>query len=114
MASNTEFGERVTLWEGDVNQLNQTITLSDSIENYKYLMIKDKWFNANTSEIRWIEVNDIKNTGYFTSPTGSNSHMIICPYYNYYVFISFTSNKTLVIPEKSGEYVHIVGVYGIK
>lgn len=105
---------KTKLWEGDIYLTNQSLTLSESIENYRYLMIKDKWQNTNSIQSRMIDVSDIKKTGYFASPSADNSHFLVAPHDVYYAFLTFVNSTTIVIPNENGNYVHIVGVYGIK
>lgn len=76
------------LWTGGITNVGQTATLSDSIENYKYLMLETRWSNSPATTDTLVNVETIRNLGYFpTNYSWQNSHSFICMYDTYYIYI---------------------------
>ncbi len=88
------------LWTGSISKVGETATLSDSIENYKYILLEVKWKATNAFYDTWLNVSTIKDIGYFANNYSStNSHALISMYYDHYMYITFTSSNSIVIPE---------------
>ena len=57
---------KVTLWSGSINTAEQVATLSQSLEDFDYLLIKANLKNSANAirylPVNWIDCNDIKNS----------------------------------------------------
>lgn len=57
---------KMTLWSGSINTAEQVATLSQSLEDFDYLLIKANLKNSANAirylPVNWIDCNDIKNS----------------------------------------------------
>ena len=103
------------LWTGDISSANQTASWSSNIEEYSYLILQTSWSNSKAKQDWLIDITTIKNDGYYeTNYSDDNSHMLMGMYSEYFIYVAFTSNKSLIIPKCNGNYVHLINIIGMK
>lgn len=95
--------EEQVLWEGALdNTKEQTATLSDSIENYKYILIGISYFSDGGINETLLRVDDITNKGH-----------IFTTYTNNHIWCLFESDTVIKITGGSGN-AYLRNVIGIK
>ena len=102
--------EETILWEGVLDTTNGSHeTLSDSIENYKYVLIGVGYYSNKGINEYLIRVSDIKDLGYSTT----DEQYLFTTYSNNHIWCAFGSNNTIYITGGCG-YAYIRNVIGIK
>lgn len=118
------------LWSGDVKDINETIVLSDSRNNYSFLLFKTttKIHSTNVGALdkctiipsnRAInELNQICDIGYLNNTSAR------IDYYAAIIYFKFTSNTEILITDAFRIYnnlekqdyhqLHISEIYGVK
>ena len=93
--------KKVTLWQGSLTTAGQTATLSESLENFDYLLIKSNITNANDVRrylpLTWINTNDIKQV-YGTSEriiTDNFVDMSTNPATSLLIYVGFDDSTTM-------------------